>query len=424
MTPKRLVLITRRYWPLVGGAERVMAALAGQFQSDGNEVRILTAKWENHWPAEIVHREVPVIRVENPRTRIWGTYRYIMAIKRWLIKNRDQYDAVLVSMLKHDAYAAIQAGKKTGKPVFIRAEGSGETGDCHFLKTARFGQRILRACRQAKTIIAPSPAVLDELLELGFDSEQAILIPNGVPVDPDLPSPGTRIRKQRQLEARRMLAESHPILNVDPQQPLVLYTGRLDVQKGLLDLVDAWKTVADRFPGGRLWLVGEGDDQEKIWRRIVAHNLNYQIIMPGSFDDVTELLIAADYFVLPSYQEGLSLSLLEAMAAGVPVIASNIPGNRTLLGLSEFQAREKDEGKIDTRPGLHSPETDKFKRAPNGIPFDAGQPDQLARALIQVIEDPDPANKMAENAQQFVAENFSLEAMARSHLKIIDSFPA
>jgi len=54
MQSRRLVLISRRFWPLVGGAERAMAGLAQEFQKMGHQVRVVTAKWESHWPAELV----------------------------------------------------------------------------------------------------------------------------------------------------------------------------------------------------------------------------------------------------------------------------------------------------------------------------------------------------------------------------------
>ena len=103
----RLALVTRRYWPLVGGAEVAMANLAHAFQRQGHETRIITAQWDRSWPTEIHHRGIPVIRLPQPRTRGWGTWRYVQALKRYLVTHRHELDAVLISMLKHDAFAAV-----------------------------------------------------------------------------------------------------------------------------------------------------------------------------------------------------------------------------------------------------------------------------------------------------------------------------
>lgn len=383
MKPRRIVLITRRYWPLVGGAERVMAALAKQFHAKGHQVLVLTARWEPHWPEEIAHGDVPVSRLANPKTRGWGTFRYMLGLKRWLRQNADQYDAVLVSMLKHDAHVAVRTLNRLGKPTILRAEGAGPTGDCAFHEAARFGARMKRSCMLADWIVAPSEPVLQELLDSGFSSDQVRYVPNGVEI-------GDRNEKGKQ-DSRKSLGEAHPILNLDPGEPLVVYTGRLDIQKGLLDLVNAWKIVSRTFPNGRLWLVGEGNDGKQIWDHIRETRQTAEIVMPGSFDDVTDLLHAADVFVLPSYQEGMSLSLLEAMAQGIPVVASDIPANRFLVD--------------DQR----------------GFLFSAGNPDELANTLLAAIQKQKIATEFAQNAKSFVINNFSLDKMADAHLDLIES---
>lgn len=382
MNSRRLILISRRYWPLVGGAERAMAGLANQFHSMGHGVRVLTARWETQWPAELVHRDVPVTRLPNPKTRAWGTYRYMAHLGSWLKAHQDQFDAVLVSMLKHDAHVAVRVLKKINKPTIIRAEGGGATGDCAFHRTARFGSRIRKTCMKADAVIAPSETVESELIASGFDSNRVHHVSNGV-----------EIRKSPQIrnpECRRALGETHPILAVPPGEPLVVYTGRLDIAKGLLDLVEAWQTVARTYPNGRLWLVGEGADARKIWDRIRETRQGHQIIMPGSFDDVGEILAAADAFVLPSYQEGMSLSLLEAMAAGLPAVVSDIPGNRDLVSGNR------------------------------GFLFPPGEPDKLSESLLAAIGRQAKATEFADTARSFVEANYSLNRMAEDHLRIID----
>ena len=121
MDPLRLVLVTRRFWPMVGGAERAVAELAAELANRAVPVTLLTARWQPSWPAEINYRGVPVVRLPNPRLRAWGTFRYMQALGRWLRRHRDEYDLVYVSMLKHDAYAAL-AAVGGDAPVVLRAE--------------------------------------------------------------------------------------------------------------------------------------------------------------------------------------------------------------------------------------------------------------------------------------------------------------
>ncbi len=385
MTRRRLALVTRRFWPLVGGAEMVMANLASELRDMGAEVTVVTAQWDPAWPAEVVHREVPVVRLPNPPQRGWGTLRYMMALNRWLRRRRDSLDLVYVSMLKHDAYAALQTLARSTVPVVLRSEGGGVTGDCQWQRSARFGLRIRRRCHQADALIAPSPAIATELAEAGYPVSRTWLVPNGVAVD------GPRSDAAR-AAARRTLGESHPDLASHEQSRIVVFTGRLHEAKGLRDLVRAWPMVMLRWPQARLWLIGDGPDREELFELILDLGLRDSVVMPGAFDDVQDVLAAADLFVLPSYEEGMSVSLLEAMARGVPVVASDIPGNRLLVDHQDH--------------GLLAPVRD---------------PVRLAQTIHEVFAAPRAAQRRAALAHERVGERYSLRRMAETHLALFET---
>lgn len=380
----RLALVTRRFWPLVGGAEMAMANLAAEFRRQGHSVRIVTGRWEKHWPLEMVHREVPVTRLPHPRTRGWGTLRYMYALSSWLHREKQNLDAVLVSMLKHDAYCAVGALQQSGVPVILRGEGGGPGGDCVWQQTARFGLRIRKRCLEADAFIAPSSVIASELREAGYATERIVQIDNGVRIPP-LTTPATRDA------ARAALGEANHDLRLEPSAPLAVYTGRLHSDKGLLDLVNAWRPIAERWPAARLWLVGEGPQREDLFRRISDLDLKYRICLPGAFDDTEDVLQAADMFILPSYSEGMSLSLLEAMAAGVPVIASDIAGNRALV------AHEQS--------GLLVPPRDVRG---------------FTSAIARLLEQPSLRISLGSQARQEVQDKYSLAKMGREHLDLIE----
>lgn len=382
MTPLRIAMVTRRFWPLVGGAEMVMANLSEQFLKQGAEPVILTAMWEPDWPTDLVHREVPVVRLPQPRTRGWGTWRYMRELGRWLLANRGSYDVIFVSMLKHSAYTAINVGQKLGVPVLLRAEGAGPTGDCQWQQEARFGSRIRTRCQQAAGVVAPGQQVAEELLAVGYSADRVYHLPNGV-------SLGTERSRATRDAAREVLVEVNPGLQVNDGGKLVVYTGRLDRNKGLLDLVDAWAEYTSKHPASRLWLIGDGPDRDVIFDRIEQRNLRGRIVLPGSFDDVDVILQAADLFVLPSYAEGLSLSVLEAMAQHLPVVASDIPGNRQL---------------IDNH--LH------------GRLVPTAEPSALAMTIEMALAEEGASAEMAVAAYQRVRQSYSLETMANDHLEL------
>ena len=373
-------MITRRFWPLVGGGEMVMANLACEFKKLGAQPTILTAQWDTTWPLQIKHREIPVQRLPNPAQQGWGTYTYMDGLSRWLKHNASQYDAVLVSMLKHSAYSALGACKKTAQPIMLRIEGGGDTGDCAWHESARFGKRIRRRCQQAAAIVAPSQATYDEALDAGFKSSTLHHIPNGVAI-----GSGSVVDK---MTVRQRLHEINHDLSCDPDTKIALFTGRLTHKKGLFELVSAWQSVAERVPNSQLWLVGEGPDRDQLFEKIKDLDLVGRVVMPGTFDDVEDFLAAADAFTLPSYAEGLSLSLLEAMAHRLPVIASDIVGNRQLI--------------VD---GTH------------GRLIPAQEVESLAAAIYETFANDN--QQQIDAAESRVTTQFSLAGMALAHLNLL-----
>ena len=95
MNGLHVVLVTHRFWPLVGGAETAMTNLALGLRELGVAVTLVTARHEPQWPADIIYREIPVHRVHVPRFG-WGTMRYLISLSRWLRKNRPDIDLVCV----------------------------------------------------------------------------------------------------------------------------------------------------------------------------------------------------------------------------------------------------------------------------------------------------------------------------------------
>ncbi len=380
MNDLKVVLITRRFWPLVGGAEMFMMNLADAFCQRGLDVTILTAAWDSNWPLRVVFRDIPVVRIPQPRGRGWGTFRYMMGLQRWL-RERERADLVYVSMLKHDAHAAVTALRGTRIPVVLRAEGGGATGDCTWQQSARFGLRIRRRCQQSAAVIAPSQPIRDELLAAAYDARRVHVIANGT-----RNRSATTVTDRR--DARLALAAANAEMMVSDRSPVVAYTGRLHEGKGLLDLIHAWPKVLARWPRARLWLIGDGPQRDVLWRHICDMDLRGTVLMPGLFDTIEDILHAADLFVLPSYEEGMSLSLLEAMQAGLPVVATDIPGNRAILN--------------DQTGRLVPPHT----------------PAALSRAMLELLENREQASLLGLHARQFVHAHYSLEQVVDRHLEL------
>ena len=365
--PLRLAVVTRRYPPLIGGAERLMSYLADALADAGADVTVLTSAAPG-LPAGIVptgRGNLNLERLATSTARFVGTWRYMANLRRRL--RRGRFDLAYVSMLKHDAYAALGVARRIGMPVVLRPEGAGVTGDLAWQAWGRGGRAIGRRCRQADAFVAISPAIRLELLGAGYDPSRIIDLPNGVPVPA---SPW-----QRRADWQEM--------------PMAAFVGRLAPEKGLSTLIEAWPAVLAARPGARLVLVGEGPERPALATLIARLGLFQSVSMPGPSDDPSAILRRVDVFVLPSIEEGMSLALLEAMALGVPVIASAIPGNAALIS-----------------DGTHG------RLAP------PGNPAAWSAALLSQWADPAAAEIQAHAARSRVIDRYSITAVARRHLEL------
>ena len=270
-----------------------------------------------------------------------------------------------VSMLKHDAYVAVEVGKRLGFPVVLRPEGSGETGDLAWQARGNFGRRIGKRTIGADAFVAISKGVEEELRRAGYDAGKIHRLPNGVPV-PDRPW----VRREGWREA-----------------PHAAFVGRLAPEKGLEGLIEAWEIVRRTFPTARLTLYGDGPEGPTLGAGIGKLGLGGAVELAGPAADPTAALREADLFVLPSLEEGMSIALLEAMALGIPLVASSIPGNRRLVA--------------DFKDGRLAPPDD---------------PEGFARVVVEQWTEFDRAFHMTRAARRKVEGSYSAATMARAHL--------
>jgi glycosyltransferase involved in cell wall biosynthesis len=191
--------------------------------------------------------------------------------------------------------------------------------------------------------------------------------------------------------AREALADVSASLKLPDDSPLVVYTGRLLRHRGLPELVAAWRQVADQRPDARLWLVGEGRAQRALEDQIESLGLVGSVVLAGVFDHVDEILAAADMAVQPAHEGGLALAVLEAMAAGLPVVARDLADHRDLID--------------DERTGL-------LVRAPT--------PDRLAVAILRLIGDPPLARRLGQAARDRAIECFRLERQAADYARLFE----
>jgi glycosyltransferase involved in cell wall biosynthesis len=180
-----------------------------------------------------------------------------------------------------------------------------------------------RRCQSSSAIVTSSAAAEAELLESGFSRQHVHRIPWGVAGGPERSA-------DRRYRSRAALAEANHDLAVAEYAPVIAYVGRLAEPAALTQLLQAWRSVAQRWPSARLWLVGDGPARETLYEQIVSWELHHQVLMPGSFEDLTDVWAAADVLVAPQPHAGIHTALA-AMAAGLPVVAADSPPAREIV---------------------------------------------------------------------------------------------
>lgn len=170
------------------------------------------------------------------------------------------------------------------------------------------------------------------------------------------------------------------VLEAPLNAPVVTVVARLHAQKGHRFLIAAMPAIHEKFPDTHFLFVGEGELRQDLVNQVTQLGLEKTVHFLGMRQDIPELLALSDVFVLPSLWEGLPNSVLEAMAMGTPVIATNVDGCPEVIRNGET--------------GLLVPPED---------------PEALAQAICRLLGDPDMRQTLAQAAQHWVIANFSEE---------------
>jgi glycosyltransferase involved in cell wall biosynthesis len=233
-------------------------------------------------------------------------------------------------------------------------------------------KRILERAglRRAAAVIVPTAELRDYVAPLVSSPDRIHLIPNGVDTTrfaPAAPSPAEAAAGPRRI----------------------LYVGRLEAEKNLATLVTAAGALGERVPL-RLTFVGAGTLEPALRRQSAA--LGIAAEFPGVIDHrrLPERLREADAFVLPSFTEGHPKVLIEAMAAGLPCVASDCAGNRALVADGE-----------------------------TGLLFDPARPEDLTQCLARVLGDADLAAGLGQRARDRAVKDFDLAMLVEQEIALL-----
>lgn len=297
--------------PLGGGTEIQVRTLARELRRRGHRVTVLTPA-ARVGPQQRLGRvdAVPVCRLRYPRIRVIGSLWLMARMALFLWSRRDRYDVWHIHSPRRLGATAALVGSRLERPrVVVKVASALELEQGNLASDPTPQARLAFAClRHADAWQAISQRIANALAARGLPAERISAIPNAVDM--------TRF---------------HPALRPHTGHPRFVFAGRLIPVKNLFSLFTAFAPVAREHPGARLRIVGSGPLEAALKRHAGELGIAANVEFSGHRHDIEAVLREADFGVLPSSVEGLSNSLLECMASGLPMIASRVSGSEDLI---------------------------------------------------------------------------------------------
>lgn len=360
-----------------GGAESLVATFAESIDPGEIELTVACLHGSDGVNAERLRAlKVPVLDLHARNLRDVAAFRRLLRILR---------ERGIELIHAHLTYAAIWsalASRITGIPsiaslhVSPDATRTLESTARHRIMTD-LRDRLMRAVvnRWSRAVVTVSSALRDDYLARGLDASKVRVVHNGIVVE--------RFRRSREDARERLQRE----LDIPRDAPIVATVAVLRPQKGIEVLLEAARDVRDAY----FVIIGDGPKAEE-WRALARGN--ERIRWAGFRTDVDAMLAGCDLLVHPTLDDAFPTVLLEAMAAGLPIVASRVGGIPEIV-----------------TPGV------------NGELVPPGDAHALARTITALLEDGPALQRMRDNARTEVGR-FSTEAWVRRLMSVYRESPA
>lgn len=369
-------MISSSFYPVIGGSENSVRRMSQYLaQRYALPVRVLTRRHKTGHggilPARDTVDGVPVTRVWSPGETGLSIFAFFCS-GLWSLLWNGRGGVYEAHDFKGSNWIAVFAKYLYRGKAVIRLR----TGRYRYEILLRSGftrWQILASLRLADRIIAVNDEVVRYLSEIGIGPEKVVCITNAIETRQFVPNPGTD-----KTAARKKLG-------LPPDKKIFLYTGRPNIIKGFDILLQAWALLPRQIRDSSLLVAVGGTASEDTINEFLRNgNGMKSILLFGLQEDVREYYWAADVFVLASRTEGMSNSLLEAMASGLPALASNVGGALDII----------EDGR-------------------NGYLFQTENPLHLSEKILAILERESEWPSMGECARQSVIAQADMERCAQ-----------
>lgn len=359
----------------VGGAETSLAAIFERF--DETEVVVC-----HLYPGDRLRPRFEAAGARVVSLDLAGRYAFRAAVRRVADLVEAERPDLLLSVLYRSGLVARWTARRTGLPLIdsfvndsyapIRYGGLSPIRRAKLL-AVQIVDRLTAGW--ATHFVAVSEHVArTNRRALGVPAERTTVIHRGR--DPELYRPASP-------ERRTALRGD---LGLGEDERVILNIARLLDRKGQHELIAAMPEIVRAQPRARLLIAGEGPERAALERAVADLGLDGRVTLLGTRQDVPDLLAAADVFVTPSHYEGHGGSLIEAMLAGLPIVATDTPPHRESM-----------------EPGV------------TGLAVPLRDPAALAAAIVSLLDDPERTREMSAAAREAARARFDVAEIARRH---------
>lgn len=333
-----------------GGAERASSELANHWVSENHQVTIITFASPDSKPFYHLDRNINLIQLDQGSTKTFLIIRLANILKRLFCLRKTLKTLkpnIVISFMDTTNMTTLLASLGLKTPVIV----SERTDPNHHYLPSFYQKLRVFIYKKAAAVTVQTKAAADFFKNL----KNICIIPNAIS-KPDV--------------AKQMNSSSiQHIVSV----------GRLCPFKNFDTLIRAFANLIKHYPDLKLTIYGEGAERTNLENLIKKLNLQDKVYLPGAIENINEALVAADLFVFPSQYEGFPNALCEAMACGLPVIASNCSGNIDVV-----------------RDGI------------DGLLFPVGDITALTNIALALIKNPEQRQSLSENAKT-ICERFSTD---------------
>ena len=296
-------------FPVVGGLERQSHELAKALVQRGHAVHAVSSRFD---PGQSEFEVIDGVRLHRVKWVEFKPARFLLfpfSLARIFFKLRRDVDLVHVHNVSWFGAFITLLAKALGLPVISKLPNTGDFG-IPGMRRGPFGLLRIGLLKRSDAIIAMTPESVAELDAIGYPAARVLKVTNGIALFP----------------ATSRVPRSPEIVSA-------IYVGRLSPEKGLSDLLHAWASVKARTTRRiKLRMIGDGPQEKELRALASALGLGDTVEFFGHCKDVPAELAKANLFVLPSYAEGNSNAILEAMSAGLPIVATRVGGASIQVG--------------------------------------------------------------------------------------------